>query len=307
MEDLDLRRGASPPRHLGTATHGIVESMFDDEPSTTTVTSRDGTRIGVVEHGRPQRSSDRPSVLFLPALGVPVGYDADMLAQWSRAGRHIVAVELRGMPLTPVANIRRQRFGYATIIREDLPAIVDSGVFADSGRYVAVGHSLGGQLALLASAAGTIGPLATVAIASGTSSPAAQTTIVGRSKRRGQVAFASATSAALGYWPGDRLGFGGRQPRALMRDWCREGRTGLYRLHGDDTDYEAALRTMELPVLMLSLDGDSVITEPAFEHLAKRLPAHVERSHLGSTRSGGFDHVRWARAEPQPIIDATEN
>lgn len=284
-----------------------MERMFVNEPTTATLISRDGTRICVVEHGRPHRSPDRPSILFIPALGVPVGYYADMLARWSGTGWHIVAVEPRGMPLTPIANIRRQQFGYATIIREDLPAIAGSCLFADSGGYVAVGHSLGGQLALLATAAGTLCPAAVVTIASGTSSPAAQTTSLGRWKRRGQVAFARATSAVLGYWPGDRLGFGGRQPRVLMVDWCREGRTGLYRLHGDDTDYETAFRTLTLPVLMLSLDGDPIITEPAVEHLVKRLPAHVERFHLSSTKSRSFDHIRWARAEPQPVIDAIEN
>ncbi len=52
--------------------------------------------------------------------------------------------------------------GYATVNREDRPAIAASGLFADSGGCVAVGQSLGSQLALLATSAGTICPSAVV-------------------------------------------------------------------------------------------------------------------------------------------------
>lgn len=280
--------------------------MSADEPITTTVASCDGARIGVVEHGRAYRAPGRASVLFVPALGVPIGYYADMLARWSQAGRHIVAVEQRGMPLTPILRIRHQRYGYATIIRDDLPAIT-AALLSELSGYVAVGHSLGGQLALLATAAGTIRPAATAAIAAGTSSPAARTTRLGRVTRRGQVAFIRATSAALGYWPGDRLGFGGSQPRTLMRDWCHEGTRGRYRMHGDDTDYETALSAITQPVLMLGLDGDPIITPPAVEHLARRLPVHSEHRTLTSTAAAGFDHIRWARREPQLVITAIED
>lgn len=227
-------------------------SMAESEGTATQVRLQDGTEIAALEFG--EASTGRLSLLFWPALGVPLGYYQALLTQWSERGRHVVAVEQRGMPLSPVASVRDADFGYSTILREDLPAVADR-FFSDSRPYAAVGHSLGGQLALLATGSGVIRPRATTAIASGTSSPAAKSTTWGRMGRRGQVTFIRATSALLGYWPGDRLGFGGKQPRRLMRDWCTEGRLGRYLLHGDDEDYEAGLRAIRQPVLLASLHG----------------------------------------------------
>ncbi|MEX6465974.1 hypothetical protein AB6N35_16815 [Dietzia cinnamea] len=100
--------------------------MSASAPITTSVSSRDGTRIGVMKFGRTPQAAPAPTLVFLPALGVPLGYYSGMLKHWSHTGRHIVAVEQRGMPLTPTSGIRHQRFGYSTIVRDDLPAVIDS-------------------------------------------------------------------------------------------------------------------------------------------------------------------------------------
>jgi predicted alpha/beta hydrolase len=282
--------------------------MSAAEAITDQVTSRDGAILGIEQYGSEHRNAAAASVLFIPALGVPIGYYRGMLSDWAARGRHIVAVELRGMPQSPVTQIRKQRFGYATIIHDDLPAITASEAFQRSGRIAVVGHSLGGQLALLAAAIGTIDASAVVTIASGTSSPASQQTRIGRIKRRSQVQLIRAVSAILGYWPGDRLGFGGRQPRTLMRDWCYEGSHGAYRFTDTDTDtdYEAALAQLPIPALAISLDGDQTIPLPAAKYLLHRLPERTEHRHITSRDPAGFDHIRWARHEHQPIIDATE-
>jgi predicted alpha/beta hydrolase len=282
------------------------EDMTDVAGVARSAVSMDGTRVGFMEYGSLALRRGEPSVFFVPALGAPVGYYSDMLTRWAQDGRHIVAVELRGMPLTPMTDIRRQQFGYSTLINNDFPAIT-SIAFSDSGRFIVVGHSLGGQLALLATASKSIKPLSVVAIASGTSSPAARGTGLGRARRRGQVAFVRATSSLHGHWPGERLGFGGRQPRSLMRDWCYEGSHGRYKLHGDDMDYEIALTTITVPILMLSLIGDPIIPERAVDHLRHRLPKHSEHRRLTSSSVDGFDHMRWARREARPILDAIES
>jgi predicted alpha/beta hydrolase len=278
----------------------------DEESSRGEVTCRDGGVVEFAEHGSAHRRDDAASVLFLPALGVPIGYYDGMLGAWAAGGRHIVAVERRRMPRLSRREVRASRYGYATIIREDLPAVVASGVFGGAGGIVLAGHSLGGQLALLAAASGAIDVAAVVAIASGTSSPAAQDTRVGRLQRRGQVLLVDALSALLGYWPGDRLGFGGRQPRSLMRDWCHEGRRGAYRLHGDAADHEAALARMSLPLLVVSLAGDRTIPQAAVEHLLGRLPADAEHRRIEPAAAAAFDHIRWARREHGRVVGAVE-
>ncbi|HCS62309.1 MAG TPA: hypothetical protein DIW46_13100 [Microbacterium sp.] len=96
-------------------------------------------------------------MLLVPALGVPLGYYPGQLARRSLTGRRIVAIELRGMLPTPVIGIRQQRFGDATIVRRDLPAVVSDALTGPVG-FVRGGRSLGGQRALLPIAAKTIRP-----------------------------------------------------------------------------------------------------------------------------------------------------
>ena len=107
---------------------------------------------------------------------------------------------------------------------------------------------------------------------------------------------------ALGYFPGHRLGFGGRQPKSVMRDWALEGQTGRYA-----QSLEAGLGAVRNGVLSITLDGDRLITEAAAAHLSERLTsASVSTVRLQAEANAGepFDHFRWARNNPAPVVRA---
>ena len=108
---------------------------------------------------------------------------------------------------------------------------------------------------------------------------------------------------SLGYWPGHRLGFAGRQPRALMSDWGYEARHGRYRLRGDHTDYEAALGKLAVPTLLVDIAGDQMIPRAAVDHLAARLPADIDRVTVDAVP----DHFLWARRTPEKVITRVES
>lgn len=247
--------------------------------------------------------------MFLPAFSVPLTYYGKLFEAWAARGRHVVGVELRGMPQSPVGHPRRVGFGYADLVRADLPAVFAGTALSDAGRVIVMGHSLGGQLALLASAAGTIRPDAVVTIGSGTSSPASQRTRIRRWRRVFGVRFVGAVLTVCGYWPGNRLGFAGDQPKQMMRDWAHEARHGRYRLGGDPTDYESALASLDLPALLIDLDGDRMTPVEAVDQLAAKLPSHAVRTTVVGEpgRRGGSDHFLWARRTPKVVIDAVED
>jgi predicted alpha/beta hydrolase len=269
------------------------------EPLVHPVSSSDGVTLTVEEYGVPGTAA---SIVFLPALGVPLGYYRKFLTAWAGQGRHVVGVELRGMPRSPVADLRKDTFGYAHLIREDLPAVFAGSAVTGAGQTVLAGHSLGGQLALLSGAAGSVRPDAVVTLGTGTSSNAAQRGPIARARRAAGVRFVGAVTCSLGYWPGHRLGFAGRQPRTLMNDWGYEARYGRYRLRGDRTDYEAALAELPVPALLADIAGDRMIPAAAVDHLARRLPDHVDRLTLDAYP----DHFRWARRAPEKVIEPVE-
>jgi predicted alpha/beta hydrolase len=261
------------------------------QPRIHPIASADGVTLTVEEWGA---ATDKASLVFLPALGVPLAYYGKLLAAWAARGRHLVAVELRGGPGSPVPDLRKNPFGYAHLIREDLPAVVAA---VPAPRVVTVGHSLGGQLALLSAAAGTVRPEAVVTLATGTSSATGATRLL----RGAQARFITTVGGLLGYWPGHRFGFGGRQPRQLMSDWAHEARHGRYRLGGDPTDYEAALASLAVPALLADIRGDTMIPAASVDHLAARVPT-AERIGIDAHP----DHFLWARRAPGAVVDAVE-
>ncbi|MFI5491481.1 alpha/beta fold hydrolase [Actinoplanes sp. NPDC051859] len=270
------------------------------QPRTHPVITSDGLTLTVEEYGVPGEAA---SIVFLPALGVPLGYYRKMFDTWADRGRHLVGVELRGMPQSPVGDLRRATFGYAHLVNVDIPAVFAGSAVAAADKVALVGHSLGGQLALLSGAAGSVNPDAIVTLGTGTSSTAARRSRIGRAQRAAGVRLVGAVTCSLGYWPGHRLGFAGRQPRTLMADWGYEARHGRYRLHGDRTDYEAAFARMQTPVLLAGIAGDRMIPTAAVDHLARRLPPHVERTRIDTIR----DHFLWARRAPEQVIDKVDS
>jgi predicted alpha/beta hydrolase len=257
--------------------------------------------VTVEEYGSQHRTGE--AVVFLPALGVPLSYYRRFLETWAARGRQVLGVELRGGPQSPIPDLRRDSFGYRQLIQADLPAVLQLEALA--GRpVVLVGHSLGGHLALLATASGSVRPAAVVTVATGTSSPASQHSRGGRFRRRASVRFIRTVIGVLGYWPGHRLGFGGRQPKGVMADWAYEARHGHYRVAGDPTDYRTALAALAAPTLLLGFEGDPMVPPRAMTHLAERLPVQVERVML--TGEQARDHFLWARRAPELVIDEVE-
>ncbi|MCU1543860.1 MAG: hypothetical protein JWM50_1725 [Microbacteriaceae bacterium] len=268
--------------------------------TTIAITSPDGATSVVEAFGD---SGD--AVLFLPALGVPLHYYRPLLARWAQLGYRVFALELRGMPQSSTTDVRANDFGYNHALALDIPAAIAQSPLAGE-RFIAAGHSLGGQLALLYSAGHPDRVRAVVTIASGSSHHGALTGVAERARRRVQVTTIRGVSRLLGYFPGHRLGFGGRQARTMMADWGFEGRHGRFRIAGSSADHEAELAALDRPVFMLTLDGDPILPREASDALGTRLrTAALDTVHVDRAENGGepFDHFRWARRSPDVVLD----
>jgi predicted alpha/beta hydrolase len=234
-----------------------------------------------------------PLVLLWPAMGVPARFYRPFASWLREAGLAVVVADLRGTGASRPRPSRRSRYGLAELA-DDVGAALAQ--LPPDRPVVLAGHSLGGQACLLHLARSTAPAVTGLALLA-----------VGlpywRSYQDRQrlwvLSFTQAihaTSTVLRVWPG--WGFGGRQSRGVIGDWAYTARTGRFPdLRG--VDMEAALATVRVPVLAVSLERDRYTPAPTVDLLVGKLAAApVRREHYDD----GVDHFSWARS-PTPIAD----
>jgi predicted alpha/beta hydrolase len=255
----------------------------------------DGGRLGVQVYPDPPGTTDAPVVVIWPAMGVRARYYRPFAAELRAAGLTVVVADLRGTGTSTPAPSRADRYGYAELAGDVDAVLAALKPRLDGRRRLLVGHSLGGQAALLH-----------LALHGGDEVDGLALIAVGIPYWRGYPGARglgvlpytqgiAATAALLGVWPG--WGFGGRQARGVIRDWAHTARTGRFpRLDGTDT--EAAVRAVRTPVLAVSVDDDQFTPHQTMDHLCAKLTgAPVTRERYTVEQAGApLDHFTWVRA-----------
>lgn len=278
--------------------------MTGREPTSTareTIAAADGTTTSLL-HITP--AAPRVAAVILPAMGVPARYYTKTAEALARHGIATTVLEFRGQGESPLDPTQGVDFGYAELL-DDLSLTIQT-VRARFPRLqvTLVGHSLGGHLALMQAATepASVDRVALIATATPNHVPYRGTT---RWKVWFGTRMARWVSALLGYYPGDRLGFGGVQPKTLIREWSAMGRSGCYTLEGRSVDVEEAIRQLSVPVLALAIQGDELAPASACRAIVQKLAqASVEWVEVGASRLSprALHHQRWAK-EPEPIVD----
>ncbi|SUB10059.1 Predicted hydrolase of the alpha/beta-hydrolase fold [Nocardia brasiliensis] len=215
----------------------------------------------------------RPVLVVVPGLGVPGEYYDGFALGLSRRGFDVAIGELRGNGASTPKPSAASTYGYHELVSVDFPAIfqVVRDRFPASTPYL-LGHSMGGQLAVLYAARirGRLGGL--ILIASGTPYHRGYRGLSGPGMLVGTAAV-SLTANLAGFWPGDRISMGfGRQSKVLISDWARLARTGRFVPVGADIDYEERIARLKLPVLSITMTGDELTPPGSAEHLLAKLP-----------------------------------
>jgi predicted alpha/beta hydrolase/protein-S-isoprenylcysteine O-methyltransferase Ste14 len=281
---------------------GWRRARGDAEPARARPALTIAARLGPDRPGR-----RAPLVLVLPAMGVAAGfYDRFGAALAQAVGGSVWLVDLPGQGSSPLRARRGDDFGYADVVDHGLPALVEAAARLHPGRPLfLVGHSLGGQLALLALE--HLGPRVAglVLIASGTAHAGAWPRAL-RWRAWSLVWPVVLAARVLPWFPGARLGFGGDQARRWMRDWSHNSRHGGYRLHArHGADARAPdLREVTTPVLALQIDGDPVAPWEAGQALLSLVPqAPVRHLPMRGVLSDApwRRHFSWARQPAEAV------
>ncbi len=256
----------------------------------------------VVEWFGENTTADKGLVAFLPALGASVDYYRPMAEAWAALGYRVATVELRGGKQSSIRDVRAHNFGYNEVLNVDLASIIPRLRAEAAGRpFLLAGHSLGGQFALLYASRHRSDVDGVILLAGGSNyygaMPRGQ-----RFTRHVGLRTVRTIDQVLRFFPGDKLGFGGRQPFNMILDWTHEALTGKYRVTGDPADYDRDLEQLEMPVLMVSLRGDALVPRPSADYLARKLTrAQVVQIELLPENGGSYHHFRWVK-EPAPIL-----
>lgn len=261
------------------------------------------TATAALQHFPAQSAQTLGKLLLLPALGVPARRYAHCATLLAEAGISVTLMEWRGLGDSPLRASRGCDFGFAELLDADIPGALRSmRETAPEAPLWIMGHSLGGHLGAI-----TAGRLqetvdGLILVACGSPWLAAYD---GATRRRIRLLcmLIPLCNALLGYFPGDRIGFGGRQPRRLMRDWRALALTGRYTAEGIAEDLEAGLVHYAGPVLSLRMADDTFAPRAAVRAVTDKLAAAdlqnavIDENELGQPA----DHFRWAK-QPQAVV-----
>ena len=238
------------------------------------------------------------SVLILPAMGVRASYYKHLAAELASLGYHAVTADHRGHGKSSVRPKHGVDFGYEDMIQDTGEILGEMEQLYPGTQALIAGHSLGGQVGSLYAARypGKVKGLALLAACSvyhkgWSGGQERQLKVISR--------VFYPLSRVVGYFPGTVLGFGGKEARGVMRDWCHNAKTGLYEPAGSDFDYEQALASTELPIFAASMEGDWLAPHKAAENLYKKFHPDSQVTHLEISKAESgieqLDHFTWAK------------
>lgn len=250
------------------------------------------TTVGGTQRATVSRPEDTPrgAVLVAPALGIRASYYRKLCAGLNQLGFVTTAVDLPGHGESPARANRRTDWGYASVIEHYSSALRAFHTAAPGLPKFVVGHSIGGQVALMTAGTDVPGLSGVVVVASGCPYWRTWDGTDAYRVRAAAWAFGSMTRA-LGVFPGDKVGFGGREPKTLIVQWAHAAQTGHYSL--GDFDGDALLARPGPPTLGIRVEGDTLAPERSVKLTLDRLTDRDVSFERWSTAPHGGNHNRW--------------
>ena len=269
--------------------------------TTLSITATDQHRFSAALY--PSTNDRAPVLIFYSALGTPSRVYRGVAEEFAAHGITVCTPDWRGIASSSVRASRQSDFGYRHLVEIDAPALISAvqTQLPDVPIWLG-GHSLGGQLSTLI-AANTPTISGVLPIASGSVFlPCFSRRVQRQVHLLGNLNQIAAP--LLGYFPGNRIGFGGREANGVLRDWYCVAKTGRYQPAGSDTDYENAMAQLKRPALSVNFEHDRLAPAAAADYLMGKLTSCQPEKwhwHASDTASLRLDHYSWLK-QPKIVV-----
>lgn len=268
----------------------------------TVLNLKDNTSIGITTFQA--ESSDAAILVLYPAFGVTATYYQYFAAKLATAGITVVTADLRGHGLSSVRPNKDNNYGFLEMIN-DLKAILDHLKQANSrSKIYLLGHSLGGQAASLMMAKY---PKSYDGL-----------TIIGSPnvyykgwsgfhyyRRKIGLNLLPAIGKVVSLLPPFKIGGYYTTPKQMI-EWGHTGKTGNYKVIGDDFDYEKGFSKVTVPILAIDIEGDLMAPKAAMTNLYQKFKNTIALSTLTLTKkktSLKITHINWPRTAEAVMVE----
>ena len=240
-------------------------------------------------------------IVFGAAMGVPSSYYETLAQYFNQLGFHCYLVKSREE--MGLGASRSVDFGYKELLDDFSKAVIAASNGNNGLPLIVGGHSLGGQIALLYASRNP-------QLISGVATLASSSPFVGGfspKSARGirMVCFLiPALGFMFGYFPGDKIGFAGREALRVMSDWSKLARFNQIDLSNDDFDYETALKQMKIPVAGLVFTGDDLAPKAAVENILCKMPKENYQLLIEEAKEGekSYNHFNWVKRPQKSLM-----
>ena len=219
-------------------------------------------------------------------------------AQLAEHGVRTLALDFRGHGESGTPAARGGRWNFDDLARDDLPALCRAARERwPCDRLTLVGHSLGGQVAIVAVATGLADADAICVMATNVWLPGEEPNPVLRARKGVVVRATRGVTRVAGYFPARKLAIGSDdEAAAYMEGWSSNWDRNHWLSDDHTVDYFAAMSALRVPVLAVASLGDRFLCTPqaAFRFIrrADRASVRFELIRRSDEAKSAPDHMQ---------------
>lgn len=236
------------------------------------------------------------AVVIVPGLGMTPERYQDLAVAFNEAGLNAAVVRNR---------IDADNYGMRELADHVAQVAAELITQRDQTSFILIGHSMGGRIAAMTAAQRPRGLEALITLCTGTGDWHHYPELRDKIAIYSRVRIGALLARTLGHYPGDKLGFGGRQPKNLMLEFNQLSKTNRIHETRNGKLTPALLGGIAVPTLAISYSDDALAPRPstyAFEHeLIGRLTT-IHHEHRDSSPTAAA-HMRPA-TDPHSVITA---